>query len=273
VNILEQIQTAVSFIRQKTDLKPVVGVVLGSGLGTFAQSVTASAVLSYSDIPHFPVSSVSGHAGQMILGHYGKVPCVLMCGRVHYYEGYKMPQVVFPVRVLAQLGIKTLIVTNASGGINLDFHPGDLMVINDHINLTSHNPLQGANVEAIGPRFPDMTEAYAKEARAALHAAAEAVNVPLREGVYAGVVGPSYETPAEIRMLRMLGADAVGMSTVSEVIAARHAGVRVAGLSVITNYASGVTSSPLSHADVTREGEKVKKVLSSIVGGAIERLS
>jgi purine-nucleoside phosphorylase len=266
---MQDIEQAVAAIRKVSSAPPAVGVVLGSGLGAFAEMLSDRAVLPYRDIPHFPVSSVQGHAGELVMGTLGGVRLAVMSGRVHYYEGYPMHRVVFPVRVLAGLGAKKLVVTNAAGSVNPDFEPGDFMIITDHLNMTGDNPLIGANEERLGPRFPDMSEAYSATGREALRLAAKQIGVKPREGVYVGLAGPSYETPAEIRALRVLGADAVGMSTVSEVIAANHAGMKVAGLSVITNRGAGLAAVPLSHDDVKIIAARVQKPLCELLARAV----
>ncbi len=231
---------------------PEVGIILGSGLGALAEAVTAPVAVPYREIPHFPVPGAAGHAGALVLGRLEGREVAIMRGRCHLYEGYSAQEVTFPVRVLARLGARVLIVTNAAGGLNPAFQAGDLMLISDHINFTGTNPLVGPNDEALGPRFPDLSAAYDPALRAAAERVASAESVPVRTGVYAGVLGPSYETPAEIAMLRGWGADAVGMSTVAEVIAARHAGLRVLGISAITNAAAGPASGPVSHDAVLR---------------------
>ncbi len=268
----DAIQEAAQSIRQRGGAAPVVGVVLGSGLGAFADQLEARVVVPYKDIPHFPTSSIAGHAGQLVLGAVRGVPCAVMNGRVHYYEGYDMRQVTFPMRVLKALGVTDVIVTNAAGSVNTAYRPGDFMVISDHINLTGQNPLHGPNDERMGPRFPDMTTAYGARGREALHGAARAKGLTLHEGVYVGLAGPSYETPAEIRMLRALGGDAVGMSTVAETIVAVHGGMRVAGLSVITNHAAGVGHAPLSHEEVKEVGARVQGALIGLLAEAVVRL-
>ncbi|MEK7706081.1 MAG: purine-nucleoside phosphorylase [Myxococcota bacterium] len=272
MSLFADIQEAVAAIREVTDLRPRVGLVLGSGLGAFAEQIENRVAIPYGEIPSFPESRVAGHAGQLVMGTMQGVPCAIMSGRVHFYEGHALPRVTFPVRVLAALGVQTLIVTNAAGSVNPTFAPGDVMVIVDHLNLTGDNPLRGRNDDRLGPRFPDMSEAYHLAGRKALHDAAREAQITLREGVYAGLLGPSYETPAEIRMLQRLGADAVGMSTVAEVIAAVHAGLKVAGLSVITNRAAGLSSTPLSHDEVKEIGQKVEGLLGRLLRGAIARL-
>ncbi len=272
VSYFEQIQEAAAAIKRVARVAPKVGLVLGSGLGAFTDRVSGKTVLSYKSIPHFPQSSVAGHAGELVLGHVGGVPTAVMSGRVHYYEGYDMREVTFPMRVLAALGVEAVLLTNAAGASNPAYEPGDFMIIVDHINLTGQNPLRGPNDERLGPRFPDMSSAYGPKGRRALHEAAREVGVSLHEGVYAGLAGPSYETPAEIRMLQRLGADAVGMSTVAEVIVAAHAGLRVAGLSVITNRAAGLGHTVLSHEEVKEVGERAKVPLSNILEKAVPLL-
>ncbi|MBI5509553.1 MAG: purine-nucleoside phosphorylase [Deltaproteobacteria bacterium] len=272
MGLYDHIQEAVAGIRSRAAIQPAVGVILGSGLGAFAAKVERPVKISYQDIPHFPTSSVVGHAGELILGTIRKVPTAIMSGRVHYYEGYPLETVGFPVRVLAGLGVKSLVVTNAAGAVNPTFAPGDFMVIVDHINLTGANPLRGVNDERLGPRFPDMSSTYFEAGRKAWHDASREVGIALREGVYCGLAGPSYETPAEIRMLQRIGADTVGMSTVAEAIVAAHAGIKVAGLSVVTNRAAGLSSSPLSHDEVKEVGARVQGALCDLLSGVIGRL-
>ncbi len=245
--------------------RPRVGLILGSGLGGFADELEAKVVLGYGELPDFPTSSVPGHAGRLVLGTLQGVPVVAMQGRVHAYEGYAPWQVGFPARVLCLMGISHLTVTNAAGGVNPGFQVGDLMALTDHLNLSGVNPLTGPNEPSLGPRFPDLSHAYHPAARAALAAAAAAEGCPLREGVYACLSGPSYETPAEIRMLRTLGADAVGMSTVPEVIVAAHMGVPVTGISCITNLAAGLGHEPLSHDDVSRAADRVQQRFAGLL--------
>jgi len=253
----EQVQAAKAAISDgfgiKAEATPHIGIVLGSGLGPFADHIKPLSKvrsLPYASFPHFPTSSVEGHSGNLLYGALGDVPVLAMQGRIHRYEGYSSNAVVFPIRVIAALGIKTLILTNAAGAINASFSVGDLMLIADHINLTGDNPQLGPNDERFGMRFFDMTEAYSKRARALAHEAAAKEKIQLREGCYLSVLGPSYETPAEIRMMRGLGADAVGMSTVFETIAARHMDVEVLGISCMTNMAAGVTGAKLDHSEV-----------------------
>lgn len=252
--------------------KADIGVILGSGLGDYAEALEDAVKLPYSEIPGFPRSTVAGHAGMWCCGTlYGK-RVVMMQGRFHYYEGYGMKDVTLPVRVMQKIGVKTLIVTNAAGGVNLGYHPGELMVIGDIFSMTAQNPLIGPNLDAFGPRFPDMSCAFDKELRALAHECANEQGFALREGVYAQMTGPTYETPAEIRMLRTLGADAVGMSTVPEVIVARHGGMRVLGISCITNMAAGILDQPLNHAEVTETANRVKGQFRNLLDRIIEKM-
>ena len=252
--------------------KADIGVILGSGLGDYAEALEDAVKLPYSEIPGVPRSTVAGHAGMWCCGTlYGK-RVVMMQGRFHYYEGYGMKDVTLPVRVMQKIGVKTLIVTNAAGGVNLGYHPGELMVIGDMFSMTAQNPLIGPNLDAFGPRFPDMSCAFDKELRALAHECANEQGFALREGVYAQMTGPTYETPAEIRMLRTLGADAVGMSTVPEVIVARHGGMRVLGISCITNMAAGILDQPLNHAEVTETANRVKGQFRNLLDRIIEKM-
>lgn len=252
--------------------KADIGVILGSGLGDYAEALEDAVKLPYSEIPGFPRSTVAGHAGMWCCGTlYGK-RVVMMQGRFHYYEGYGMKDVTLPVRVMQKIGVKTLVVTNAAGGVNLGYHPGELMVIGDMFSMTAQNPLIGPNLDAFGPRFPDMSCAFDKELRALAHECANEQGFALREGVYAQMTGPTYETPAEIRMLRTLGADAVGMSTVPEVIVARHGGMRVLGISCITNMAAGILDQPLNHAEVTETANRVKGQFRELLDRIIEKM-
>lgn len=252
--------------------RPDVGVVLGSGLGDFASGLRESVALPYGDIPHWPASAVVGHAGKLAAGTLGGKRVAALSGRAHFYEGHTMQVATFATRVLGLLGVKTLILTNAAGGINLNFKPGTLMVIDDHINLMGTNPLVGENDERFGPRFPDMTEAYSRRLREVADAAAKAKGVPVAHGVYAALHGPSYETPAEIRYLRTIGADAVGMSTVPEAIVARHMGIEVLGISCITNMAAGVLPAPLDHDEVMETTRRVRGQFIALLEGILERL-
>jgi purine-nucleoside phosphorylase len=259
------VEQIVAAVRARSPLQPQVGVILGSGLGGFADTFADAVAVPYSELPGFPVSSVVGHAGRLVLGRLGGVPVVAMQGRVHFYEGFSAWQVALPARVLCKLGVSALVVTNAAGGIHPEFVPGDLMRITDHLNLSGMNPLIGPNDDRLGPRFPDLSAAYHPVLAEKMEACAKQVGVQLRQGVYVQLAGPSYETPAEIRMLRTLGADAVGMSTVPEVIAAAHMGVPVAGISCITNYAAGLGHRPLNHAEVAETAERVKDRFAALL--------
>ncbi len=264
MSLVERLDEAAAVVRGRTPLRPATGVVLGSGLGAFADALEEAVAVPFAEIPHFPASTVVGHSGALVVGRCRGVPVAVLKGRVHFYEGYRLDEVVFPVRALGRLGVKTLVLTNAAGAINAAFAPGELMVIEDHINLLG-NPLLGPNEETLGPRFPDMTEAYDRGLRDVAEAACRAAGVRGHRGVYVSIPGPSYETPAEIRMFRAVGADAVGMSTVPEVIAARHMGLRVVGLSCLTNMAAGVTDRKLDHREVLETGERVKAALLEVL--------
>jgi purine-nucleoside phosphorylase len=273
----EQYKTAADHIRQQSDQRPSVGLILGSGLNPLAEAVQGADVIPYGEIPHFPRPTVEGHIGQLVLGQLEKTPIIIMQGRVHFYEGYPMQQVVFPVRVMQVMGIETLIVTNAAGGLNPAFQPGELMLITDHLNLigmAGNNPLFGPNDPALGPRFPDMSQAYDPELRRIAQSVAQEREIPLQEGVYAGLAGPSFETPAEIRFLRLIGADAVGMSTVTEVTVARHGGIRVLGISGISNVAltEPVSGHETSHEEVLEAGQQIVPRLTALVRGVLARL-
>lgn len=249
-----------------------VGVILGSGLGAYAERLEDAVRLPYAEIPGFPRSTVAGHAGMWCCGTLHGKRVAMMQGRFHYYEGYMMKDVTLPVRVMQRLGVGTLIVTNACGGVNTSFAPGDLMVISDMFSLTGQNPLIGANLDAFGPRFPDMSCAFDRELRALAHSCAGELGFSLREGVYAQMTGPSYETPAEIRMLRTLGADAVGMSTVPEVTVARHGGTRVLGIACVTNMAAGILEQPLDHKEVTETAGRVRDRFTALLDAVIARI-
>ena len=264
---------AADYIRSKTALQPRLGLVLGSGLGAFADGLADRVTLPYSSIPHFPVSSAIGHAGNLIIGRVGEVPIAVMQGRIHYYEGHTMPRVVFPIRVFCRLGITGVLLTNAAGGIGSQLQPGCLVVISDHINLQGTNALIGANEDRFGPRFPDMTEAYAKDWRALALAEGKGQGLEIFEGVYAAVPGPSYETPAEIRFLRTIGADVVGMSTVAEVVVARHCGMKVLAISVVTNMAAGILDQPINHEEVLEIGQKIKGEFSKLLKALIPKIT
>lgn len=248
-----------------------VGLILGSGLGELADEIEDRVVIQYTDIPSFPVSTVEGHAGQLVCGTLGGKKVIALQGRFHYYEGYTMEVVTFPIRVMSELGVESMIVTNAAGGVNRDFTPGDLMMITDHINFFGTNPLIGANDEERGPRFPDLSQAYDLEYQTFIKEAATELDLPLKEGVYFGMTGPTYESPAEIRMISTLGGDSVGMSTVPEVIVARHAGIRVAGISCITNFAAGL-GGELNHEDVIEVSTKIRSSFKSLVVTLLEKM-
>lgn len=274
----KKVQETVSWIqkqgalRSKTGwIEPQVGIILGSGLGSIADEIENPVVIPYSEIPNFQETAVLGHTGKLYLGQLRGVPVACLQGRFHFYEGHSMDEVVLPARTLCQLGIHTLAITNAAGGINTRFRPGDLMLITDHLNLVGNNPLRGPNIEEFGPRFPDLSEAYHLGSIEVLKDAARRLEMPVHTGVYAGLLGPTYETPAEVRMLRILGADAVGMSTVAESIAANHCGARVVGISCVTNLAAGLSPHKLTHAEVLElskvGAERMKRLLVEAIPG------
>jgi purine-nucleoside phosphorylase len=265
----EQVQSAAERIRLTSKAFPATAVVLGSGLGGFASSLDRAASIPYSDIPHWPVSNVVGHEGRLLIGEAAGRPIAALSGRAHFYEGHDLRTVTFGTRVLGVLGVKTLILTNAAGGINSGFAPGDLMVIDDHINLLGSSPLTGPNDERFGVRFPDLTNVYSPRLRHLADEAAAAQGLTLRHGVYAACHGPSYETPAEVRYLRTIGADAVGMSTVPEAIVARHMGIDVLGISCITNFAAGVLPQPLNHDEVLETAKRVRDTFIALLNGVI----
>lgn len=269
---MKLLQEAKAYIEAKLDEKPTIGLVLGSGLGVLADEIEHPVVIPYEEIPGFTRSTVVGHKGQLVIGKLDGKQVAAMQGRFHYYEGHGLDAVTFPIRVMKQIGVETLLVTNAAGGINESYRPGDLMLIKDHLNLTFRNPLIGPNDEKLGARFPDMSEAYSKALRDLAKGVAHELGIQLQEGVYAGLLGPSYETPAEIRMLRVLGGDAVGMSTVPEVIVARHMNMNVLGISCISNMAAGILEQPLSHDEVMETTEKVKTTFLSLVHGIVGKL-
>jgi len=266
-------EAAARFIQKKTKLRPKIALVLGSGLGAFADEFSAATRIPYANIPHFPRSTAIGHAGQLVIGKVDGVEVAGMQGRVHLYEGYSAQDVAFPIRVFWRLGVKAVILTNAAGGVKKEFTQGRLVVISDHINLQGANPLSGPNVEQFGPRFPDMTNAYDKRFRELTLAAGRRLNIGLGEGVYAALAGPSYETPAEIQYLRSIGADLVGMSTVPEVIAARHSGIRALGISCVTNAAAGVLDQPLDHNEVLETAEHVKSQFIGLLRAVIPQIA
>ncbi|RED61602.1 purine-nucleoside phosphorylase [Cohnella lupini] len=266
------IEEAAAFIRSTTEVRPEIGLILGSGLGVLGDELEDAVTIPYEDIPHFPVSTVEGHAGELLIGKLQGRSVVLMRGRFHMYEGYEPERTALPVRVMKALGVTKLLVTNAAGGVNLSYKPGNLMLISDHINLTGKNPLVGPNDNALGVRFPDMSDAYSRRLRAIAKETAAELGFSVQEGVYVGLLGPNYETPAEIRMLRTLGIDAVGMSTVSEVIVARHSGIEVLGISCISNMAAGILDQPLSHEEVMETTELVKEQFLSLVLTVIPKM-
>jgi purine-nucleoside phosphorylase len=270
--VYERAEHAARFIRSRWNEDARTAMVLGSGLGAFAGDLEEPVVIPYEEIPGFARSTVEGHAGQLVLGKVENIPVVAMRGRFHYYEGYTMEDVVFPIRTFGRLGIKTVVLTNASGGINISFDQGALMVISDHLNLMGENPLRGENDIRFGPRFPDMSEVYAREYQETAIEEARKMGLELRRGIYAGLTGPSYETPAEVRLLRILGADAVGMSTVPEAIVARHMGMKVLGISCITNMAAGVIDQPINHEEVMDIGARVYETFKELLTRVIPRL-
>ncbi|WP_025028647.1 purine-nucleoside phosphorylase [Caldalkalibacillus mannanilyticus] len=269
----EAVEQATAYIKERLNQKPQLGIILGSGLGVFAEEIQNPVVVPYGEIPNFPVSTVEGHAGQFVIGTLQGVEVIAMQGRFHYYEGYSLDKVTFPVRVMKELGIEYLMVTNAAGGVNTSLQPGDLMLITDHINNAGANPLIGPNDSSVGVRFPDMSEAYDLELRSRALRVADRLGIALKEGVYVWNTGPSYETPAEIRAIRFLGGDAVGMSTVPEVIIARHAGIRVLGISCISNMAAGIVDQPLTHEEVIETTEQAKETFITLIKEMISELS
>ncbi len=270
---MTRVREAASCVEENIDVKPRLALILGSGLGVLAEEIENADVIPYEEIPNFPVSTVEGHAGQLVCGELEGRKVIAMQGRFHYYEGYEMQEIALPVRVMAELGCKGLFVTNAAGGVNRNYEPGNFMLISDHINLMGDNPLQGENLEELGPRFPDMTTAYDPTWQDQAEEIAREQSIKMRRGVYAGMGGPSYETPAEIRMLENLGADAVGMSTVPEVITARHMKMRVLGISCITNMAAGILPQPLSHEEVVKIAEKVKPDFIRLIRSLLRELN
>jgi purine-nucleoside phosphorylase len=268
----EKVQETTSWIRERAAAVPDVAIVLGSGLGDFTAALQQATTFDYGDIPNWPASNVIGHAGKLVIGALAGKRVAALSGRVHFYEGHDLRTVTFATRVMAALGVPTMILTNAAGGINLSFTPGTLMVMDDHINLMGSNPLVGPNDDRFGPRFPDMSEVYAKRLRQVADEAAQAEGVALAHGVYVALHGPSYETPAEIRYLRTIGADAVGMSTVPEAIVARHMNVQVLGISCITNMAAGVLPQPLVHDEVMEVARRVRATFAALLEGTVERL-
>ena len=266
------ISSAADYIKSRIQIVPRIGVVLGSGLGAFADEIERATEISYTDIPGWPQSTAVGHAGKLVIGTVAGVPVAVMAGRAHLYEGYTQAQAAFGVRVLNRVGVQSMVFTNAAGGINLEYGQGALVMISDHINLQGSNPLIGPNDESFGPRFPDMSEAYSKAYREAANQCAAALNIPLRQGVYAALTGPSYETPAEIRYLRTIGADLVGMSTVPEVIVANHAGMKVLAISCVTNMAAGILDQKINHEEVLETGLRVREAFVQLLKAVLPRL-
>jgi purine-nucleoside phosphorylase len=268
---------AARFIQAKTSLRPRVGIVLGSGLGKFAGALLHATRIPYRDIPGFPIATATGHAGELVLGTLGvngsAIGIAVMSGRFHLYEGYTAQEVTCGIRLFAELGVQRVILTNAAGGIHVSFVPGTLVLISDHINLQGHNPLAGNDNRELGPHFPDMTEAYSSKLRTLARATAEELNIPIHEGVYAAMLGPSYETPAEIRFLRTIGADLVGMSTVAETIAANDLGMEVLGISCVTNVAAGLSNEKLSHAEVLEIGHRTAGTFTKLLTILVQRLA
>jgi purine-nucleoside phosphorylase len=271
-SLYERAEHAARVIRARTKLEPRIAIVLGSGLGGFADEFEEAVAVPYEEIPGFKRSTAQGHAGRLVIGKVDEVPVLAMQGRVHYYEGYSLEEVTFPVRTFALLGVKTLILTNAAGGINVELSQGALMVISDHVNLLGDNPLRGPNDERFGPRFPDMSAVYAPELQEVAIEEGKAIGVELRRGIYGALSGPSYETPAEIHLLRSLGADAVGMSTVPEAIVARHMGLEVLGISCITNMAAGISDQPINHEEVMETGSRVRDTFAKLLRRVVNRV-
>jgi purine-nucleoside phosphorylase len=269
---LKDINDAKDYIIGQTNYKPTIGLILGSGLGSLADEISNADVIPYTDIPHFAKSGAVGHANQLVIGELMGQTVLAMKGRFHYYEGFTLGDVTFPIRVMKALGIEKVIITNAAGAVNKDFEPGDLMIINDHINLTGSNPLIGPNNDDLGTRFPDLTQVYCKDLRNLALEVAEEQDISIHQGVYAWMTGPTYETPAEIRMVRTLGGDAVGMSTVPEVIVAAHSNMKVLGISCLTNMAAGILEQPLNHDEVIEVASKVREQFIELLKGILEKI-
>lgn len=268
----KKLQTCLASIREKTDFKPEVALILGSGLGDYADGIQIETTMDYTEIEGFPVSTVTGHKGRFVFGYVGDVPVVIMQGRVHYYEGYPMSDVVLPTRLMGLLGAKKLILTNAAGGINENFRPGDFMMLTDHIATGVPSPLIGLNLDELGPRFPDMSEVYSHRIQDVIRNAASECEIDLKEGVYVQLTGPNYETPAEVRMCKIWGGDAVGMSTACEAMAARHMGMEIGGISCITNLAAGISKEKLDHKEVQETADRVSKDFKRLVTKIIETI-
>lgn len=267
----QKVTEAVNHIKSKTSHRPDIGLILGSGLGNYADEISDSVYIPYEEIPNFPKSTVKSHAGRLVIGYSGGQCVCAMQGRVHFYEGYSMEEVTFPVRVMKELGCRSVIITNASGGINRQYHIGDFMLISDHINFMGTNPLVGSNHESWGVRFPDMTDGYCKDLMKLAEHVAREINQPVRKGIYIGVTGPSFETPAEIRFFERIGADAVGMSTVPEVIVANHMGMKVLGISCITNMAAGILNQKITSQEVIDTARRVRPDFTRLITGILQR--
>ena len=270
--VYEKLMRCYKTVKEKVDFQPKVALVLGSGLGDYADRMEIEAELDYHDIDGFPVSTIPGHKGRFVFGHVGEVPVVVMQGRVHYYEGYSIQDVVLPVRLVRMMGAEVLFLANAAGGVNYDFHAGDLMMITDQISSFVPSPLIGPNMEELGVRFPDMSDVYDKELQNVIRATAKELNIPLREGVYLQLTGPAYESPAEVRMCRILGADAVGMSTACEAVAANHMKMKICGISCISNLACGMTDQPLDHKEVQEAADRVAPLFRKLVTRSIQEI-
>ena len=272
-DVYEKLLSCLKSVREKTDFVPEVALILGSGLGEYAEEIEVAATIDYKDIEGFPVSTVAGHKGRFIFGYVNKVPVVIMQGRVHFYEGYPMTDVVLPTRLMGLMGAKTLFLTNACGGVNKEFKPGDFMLLKDHIATFVPSPLIGTNIGELGTRFPDMSDIYRKELRAVIKEAAKEEGIELQEGIYLQLTGPAYESPAEVQMCRILGADAVGMSTACEARAANHMGMKVCGISCITNMACGIIDQPLSHAEVQETADRVAPLFKKLITASITKIA
>lgn len=272
MDYIKRLNESIKFIESKLKVKPEIGIVLGSGLGGLADKIEDKIVISYEEIPNFPISTVEGHEGKLIIGKIKNKNVIAMQGRFHYYEGYDIKDVVLPTRVIIGLGINSLILTNAAGGVDINYKPGDLMIINDHINFTGVNPLIGKNYDELGPRFPDQTTVYDKKLQNIAKESAKEIGIDIKEGVYIWMTGPTYETPAEIKMARLIGGTAVGMSTVPEVIVAAHQGIKVLGISCITNMAAGILDQPLNHEEVVETSLKVKDDFENLINKIIEKI-
>ena len=270
--VYEKLMRCYKTVKEKVDFQPKVALVLGSGLGDYADRMEIEAELDYHDIDGFPVSTIPGHKGRFVFGHVGEVPVVVMQGRVHYYEGYSIQDVVLPVRLMRMMGAEVLFLTNAAGGVNYDFHAGDLMMITDQISSFVPSPLIGPNMEELGVRFPDMSDVYDKELQNVIRATAKELNIPLQEGVYLQLTGPAYESPAEVRMCRILGAEAVGMSTACEAVAANHMKMKICGISCISNLACGMTDQPLDHKEVQEVADRVAPLFRKLVTRSIQEI-